>query len=158
MSLIVGQTVPIAMQLFDGATGKYPRAVVRNNSGTTLATVDLAHLASGLYQYNSYVMTDVPYITVQYIVYSDSGHTTIDTNYGYVCEAFDRNDTLSLGDVETGFTVIKALRLILSAVAGKLSGAPGTTIVIRDINDTTNRITATVDSDGNRTAVTYNAT
>ena len=48
----------------------------------------------------------------------------------------------------------ESLRLILSALVGKLSGAPGTTITIRDINDQIDRIVATVDSNGNRTAVT----
>ena len=55
--------------------------------------------------------------------------------------------------VETSTTVRQALRLILSALAGKLSGAATATIKIRDINDTKDRITATVDADGNRTAV-----
>lgn len=56
--------------------------------------------------------------------------------------------------VETDLTVRQALRLISAALAGKISGAPGTTITIRDVNDTKNRVTATVDSNGNRTALT----
>lgn len=56
--------------------------------------------------------------------------------------------------IETSFTLRQALRLMLSALAGKLSGAAGTTVTIRDVNDAKNRIVATVDSDGNRTAVT----
>lgn len=57
--------------------------------------------------------------------------------------------------VETGRTLRQALRLILAALAGKLSGAATATITIRDSNDGKNRIVATVDADGNRTAVTY---
>jgi hypothetical protein len=45
-------------------------------------------------------------------------------------------------------------RLQNSAAAGKVSGAATTTVVIRDLADTKDRITATVDADGNRTAVT----
>lgn len=56
--------------------------------------------------------------------------------------------------VETGATVRQAMRLVLSALAGKLSGAATTTVTIRDTNDSKDRIVATVDSDGNRTAVT----
>ena len=56
--------------------------------------------------------------------------------------------------VETGHTLRQSLRLMLAALVGKLSGAATTTVTIRDVNDTKNRITATVDSDGNRTAVT----
>jgi len=60
--------------------------------------------------------------------------------------------------VETGFTPRQALRLILAALAGKLSGAATTTIAIRDVNDLKARITGTVDADGNRTAVIYDTT
>lgn len=60
--------------------------------------------------------------------------------------------------VETNRTLRQALRLILAAAAGKLSGAADTTVTIRDTNDSKDRITATVDADGNRTAVTLDAT
>lgn len=67
------------------------------------------------------------------------------------------NDILDASNgVETGVTLRQATRLVLAAVAGKLSGAATNTIVIRDVNDTVSRITATVDSDGNRSAVTHN--
>lgn len=59
--------------------------------------------------------------------------------------------------VETNRTVRQALRLMLAALGGKLSGAATTTVAIRDTNDSKDRITATVDADGNRTAVTYDA-
>lgn len=60
--------------------------------------------------------------------------------------------------IETGFTATQSLRLILAALAGKLSGAATTSVVIRDVNDAKNRISATVDADGNRTAVTTDVT
>jgi hypothetical protein len=60
--------------------------------------------------------------------------------------------------VETGYTVRQAMRIMLSAMAAKLSGAATTTVTIRDVGDTKARITATVDSDGNRSAVTLDAT
>ena len=60
--------------------------------------------------------------------------------------------------VETSYTLRQSLRLILASVVAKLSGAATTTVTIRDINDTKNRITATVDASGNRTAVTADGT
>jgi hypothetical protein len=64
-------------------------------------------------------------------------------------------EILDLTDgVETSVTVREALRIVLSALAGKISGAGTNTISIRDVNDTKDRIVATVDNDGNRTAVT----
>ena len=60
--------------------------------------------------------------------------------------------------VETGWTLRQSLRVMLASLAGKLSGAATTTVSIRDVNDVKARITATVDADGNRTAVTTDAT
>lgn len=53
-----------------------------------------------------------------------------------------------------GKTLTEALVIILSALAGKASGLGTTTAVFRSIDDTVDRITATVDADGNRSAVT----
>lgn len=59
-------------------------------------------------------------------------------------------------DIETGLPLRKALRLIATATAGKASGLETTTVTMRNpVADTKDRIIATVDADGNRTAVTY---
>lgn len=61
--------------------------------------------------------------------------------------------------IETGLTLRQALRLIAAADAAKLSGAATTTVTIRNaVADSKDRITATVDADGNRTAITYDLT
>lgn len=60
--------------------------------------------------------------------------------------------------VETGLTLRQWLRLGASALFGKASGLATTTAVYRDFGDSKDRITATVDGDGNRTAITYDAT
>lgn len=61
--------------------------------------------------------------------------------------------------VETGLTLRQALRLTLAALAGKVSGAGSGTEVFRNaIADSKDRITATVDVDGNRTAITTDLT
>lgn len=60
--------------------------------------------------------------------------------------------------IETSITLRQALRLILAANAGKLSGGGTTTVVIRNATDSKDRITATVDISGNRSAVTLDAT
>ena len=59
------------------------------------------------------------------------------------------------GQIESGFSLQDALRLILSSTAGKVSGAETTTITFRNVTDDKDRIIATVDSNGNRTAITY---
>jgi hypothetical protein len=55
-------------------------------------------------------------------------------------------------------TAAESIRLLNSAAAGKVSGAGTTTVVIRDLADSKDRVTATVDSSGNRSAVTRNVT
>lgn len=60
--------------------------------------------------------------------------------------------------VEVGLTLRQAFRLISAALFGKVSGAEGTTVVFRNaVADDKNRITATTDSNGNRVAVTTDA-
>jgi hypothetical protein len=60
--------------------------------------------------------------------------------------------------VETSWTLRQAMRILLAALAGKLSGAATTTVAIRDVGDSKDRITATVDASGNRSAVSYDKT
>jgi hypothetical protein len=48
----------------------------------------------------------------------------------------------------------QAFRVVLAALAAKLSGAATTTVTIRNVADSANVIVATVDSDGNRSATT----
>ena len=67
--------------------------------------------------------------------------------------------TATLGaTVEGSETLVQAVRLVRAALVGKLSGAATTTVTIRDAADSKARITTTVDADGNRSAVTTDAT
>lgn len=59
-------------------------------------------------------------------------------------------------DIETGLTMRQALRLITAAVGGEVSGGGTTTITFRNaVADSADRIVATVDVNGNRTAISY---
>jgi hypothetical protein len=58
-------------------------------------------------------------------------------------------------EVEIDYNLQAALRLILSATSGKVSGAETTTVTIRNVVDDKDRIVATVDANGNRTSLTY---
>lgn len=60
--------------------------------------------------------------------------------------------------VEGSFTAVQFLRGIAAATLAKLAGAATTTVEIRDVSDTKIRVTASVDADGNRTAVTVDLT
>lgn len=58
--------------------------------------------------------------------------------------------------VEANLTLAHALQDIWAFSSGKASGGNSTTITFRNYDDTKNRISATVDSNGNRTAMTHN--
>lgn len=57
--------------------------------------------------------------------------------------------------IETGVTPAKALQRIGAVAAGKISGAGTGTEVFLGLDGATTRVTVTVDSSGNRTAVVY---
>lgn len=60
--------------------------------------------------------------------------------------------------VETGLTLRQALRGVVAALFGKVSGGATTTVAFRDQADTKDRISATVDAEGNRSAITKDLT
>lgn len=66
-------------------------------------------------------------------------------------------EMLAGGDVD-GYTIEETLKLCLSALAGVLAGAAGTSITIEAADGSKTRITATVDGNGNRSAVVLDAT
>jgi len=53
-----------------------------------------------------------------------------------------------------GLTLRQALRVMAAALAGKVSGAGSNAPVFRAVDDSKDRITATTDTNGNRSAVT----
>lgn len=59
---------------------------------------------------------------------------------------------------EGTLTLEQAIRLILASTTGKLSGAATTTVHIRDVADSKDRVLATVDASGNRTGVILDGT
>ncbi len=60
--------------------------------------------------------------------------------------------------IESGYTASEVLRLLAAVLAGKVSGAGTDTITFRDLADTKDRVVATTDSSGNRTAITRDVT
>lgn len=102
------------------------------------------------------VVTDLPGSSVS----SVTGSVIVGTNNdktGYRLSATGVDDILD-DPVEGTTTLRQMLRGYASALFAKLSGAGTATVTIRDIADTKDRITATVDSSGNRTSVTTDLT
>lgn len=59
--------------------------------------------------------------------------------------------------IETGYTLRQIIRLMSAALLGKASGLATTTVVFRNVTDAKDRVTATTDTNGNRSAVTLDA-
>lgn len=93
MSLIsVGASLPLSLQLHDGATGKFVRAFVRNQSDTAVtgSPFALTHVAQGLYTNSAYtVLISETKLKVTYVVYDDAGFTTESVFHTRAGELFD---------------------------------------------------------------------
>ena len=76
----------------------------------------------------------------------------VDGDVGGIAYSFRVHSVLN-ETLEGAYTVADALQIVLSVLAGKLSGGGTATVTFRDVNDTVNRVVATVTADGNRTAV-----
>jgi hypothetical protein len=83
----------------------------------------------------------------------DATAATVSDKTGYRLSATGVDDVLDEA-VEGSYTLRQYLRLFASALLGKVSGGATTTNTFRDTSDSKDRITATVDADGNRTTVT----
>lgn len=154
--LAVGEKAPIATVLEDGNVAQYPQAVIYNPSGTVLATLDLSHVADGLYT-NTYTMPNLELIEIVYIVYSDAAHTIENTKYGRDLDIFVLNNFSMDTIVEGGLTFKDTLRLVSAVLLGKSGGGGTATVHFRDLGDTKNRVEATVTTAGNRMSVTLDA-
>lgn len=82
---------------------------------------------------------------------------TVDSDTGGICYGFtvttDHVAAIMASVIEGSITIQQALALMLAVLTGKSSGGGTTTITFRDTADTKDRIVATVDGSGNRTAV-----
>lgn len=92
--------------------------------------------------------------------YIDTEVGTIITNIAALPTANANADALldRANAIETGWTLRQVMRILASVLGGKLSGAGTATETFRSITDGKDRVTATVDSSGNRTAITTDAT
>lgn len=77
----------------------------------------------------------------------------LDTQLADLPTAAENADAVWDEAVDGTTTARESIRLANSALGGKASGLGTTTAVFRDLADTKARITATVDTDGNRTVV-----
>lgn len=94
------------------------------------------------------------------VIAASSGSVQMDPGKAYLASGGGGGSTPAdflAAELESGYSVARALRIIAAAVAGKSSGGPGG-FVARNLTDTANQITGAADpATGNRTSVTYGA-
>jgi hypothetical protein len=92
-------------------------------------------------------LTVAPTAADEFVILPDHVHSVAEIADGVHDETVEGSETLR-----------QAVRLIRASTVGKSSGFPSGPGIFRDAGDTKARITATFDADGNRTAVTTDAT
>lgn len=113
-SIIVGELIPLTLQLDDGQDGLYPRVVITDDQGMGVDVVPLNDMGTGLYTNNSTVpMPDAPWVVAQFIVYLDPLYQNIATNYSIEIERFD---TVNPDDFKGEFVDVNIGELVVGSV------------------------------------------
>ena len=83
----LGVPAPLSATVKNRDTSKGVRAFIRDIAGTLVGTQDLTHVANGTYlDVLTHNVTE--YLVVTFIVYTDTGFTTIDPNFETVEETY----------------------------------------------------------------------
>lgn len=115
------QAVEIACKLDDGNTSQYPYAVITNASNSVTNALSLSHAISGNYTNNTWTPTTGGYYTVNYAVYSDASHSTLNTNYSQGSETVWIIDELPTSSQVTESTYGGGGRGQVAVVGGRKS-------------------------------------
>jgi hypothetical protein len=86
----LNEAIPLQVQVTDGNTVLYARALVYEPSGGLEETFNLTHLVQGLYG-TEHTFTAEGFYTVVYLLYSDSGYTSLATDYDIQAELVEVN-------------------------------------------------------------------
>lgn len=86
-----GDPILLRLQTGDGSTTKFPLAHVYNSAHVEVAgsPFSLVNIGNGLYANDSFIPGTIDHYDASYTVYSDAGHTIVDTTYNYDTDSFD---------------------------------------------------------------------
>ena len=157
----VGDDIKVLVNVID-STGAHVAATIntsttRLNGFSTVPTVNT--ISTGIYEIVFASVTPAPAEGDRLIckVNGDISGTAW-SEYAIPIKIIGKSsDVIAAGDID-GYSLEEALKIQLSALAGKISVAGTTTITIRSADDSTDRIIATVDTNGNRSSITLDAT
>lgn len=144
---------------FTPATGKTPvLTLIQNGFLDGLPALGtITEVGNGVYAYSPDAADLVGFgDTWAYITADGCDSINVPLCYIVLNDPFD-NITVDMGDtqIDTQWTLVDYMIFMGAALAGKLSGAEGTSIITRSLDDAFDALHATVDANGNRTAVEY---
>lgn len=155
MKLVVGELIPLELQLSDGSAAMFPQAVLRDDTGA-IGVYDLAHVANGWYRNDGQTMPNKQYVTATYIVYSDAGHTAL-ASYSRSQDVWQRETAshtaiaaaILAATVEGTVTVGRAMRgLVRTLFGARRSGYDTGSVIVRDLGNTKDSHTIVTTSSG----------
>jgi hypothetical protein len=79
------KSIKIYCKLDNGEVNQYPYAIIKDSDNVTVSSMALNHKFSGNYT-SSWVPSKTGYFNVNYSIYSDSNHMTLNTNYNQGAE------------------------------------------------------------------------
>lgn len=157
----VGDDIKVLVNVVD-STGSHVVAVIdtsttRLNGYSTVPTVNTIN--TGIYEIVFSSVTPAPAEGSRLICKINGAISGVAwSEYAVPIKIIGKSsDVLAAGDVD-GYSLESALKLCLSALAGKVTGGGTTTITFRSADDSADRIVATVDSNGNRSSITLDST
>lgn len=86
----LNESIPIQVQVSDGSEALYAQAKVYDSVGGLEDTINLSHIAGGLYGSERTFITE-GYYTVVYKLYTDSGYLSAATEYDIEAEMIEAN-------------------------------------------------------------------
>lgn len=106
MLVKAGDPIQLNLQLEDGATNKFPQAILRNQSGTLLpvSPVSLTHTGDGLYQNDSIIMPNTQEVTATYKVYDDAPRTLLSQIYSIELDVFTKDSAAEIISIQQQLT------------------------------------------------------
>ena len=157
----VGDSIKVLVNVIDSTSAHVAATIntstTRLNGFSTVPTVNT--ISTGIYEIVFASVTPAPAEGDRLIckVNGDISGTAW-SEYAVPVKIIGKSsDVLAAGDVD-GYSLESALKLCLSALAGKVTGGGTTTITFRSADDSADRIVATVDSNGNRSSITLDST
>lgn len=151
----------IVVQCVDASGAEWCEQMI--NLQTTASQLDDLATASNLATVAGYLDTEIAALisaTTASAIRAALGLASadLDTQLAALPTAAENADAIWDEAVDGSTTARESMRLQNSALGGKATGMGTTTAVFRDLADTKARITATVDTDGNRSVVNRDLT